>query len=315
MISGISLLVSGLQSGKMSGFIVSVCSNCRWSGSEMFFEDAAEVGGILKAETVGDICYGHIGGFQHLVSFLEALGAYPFGGRLTVGLLEISFESGEAAAAQVSEVFQRHRAGVILFHHAVKVGLHRLMQLEHLILSHRPALTPAGRLHTAAPAFFQDADNSQRLFKFQDIDAGLELVSSTHGVNIVVELLDATLVCLFCQITGEASGFLSKDLILAGGILADCVRLWLGIDTRKALYASYPVLAIGNIRWIVNLWTRPQWYVDGAAEEMGQAYADGIAALQHPLVLVLCVVLTAGVAVLSIGLAGKVDKKSAKLLK
>lgn len=130
-----------------------------------------------------------------------------------------------------------------------------------------------------------------------------------------VGTLCAALVCLFCLITGEASGFLSKAIILACGILADCIRQWLGNDTRKALYAAYPVLAIGNIGWLINLWTRPQWYLDGAVEEMGQAYADGIASLQHPWVLVLCVVLTAGVAIISLWLAEKVDKKSAKLLK
>jgi len=130
-----------------------------------------------------------------------------------------------------------------------------------------------------------------------------------------VGTLCAALVCMFCLITGEASGFLSKAMILAGGLLADGVRLWLGNHTKKALYVAYPVLAVGNIGWIINLWTRPQWYVDGAVEEMGQAYADGIAALQHPWVLVLCVVLTMIFAAISICLAGKVDKKSAKLLK
>lgn len=117
------------------------------------------------------------------------------------------------------------------------------------------------------------------------------------------------------MVTGEASGFLSKAIILAGGILADCIRLWLGNDTKKALYAAYPILAIGNIGWIISLWTRPQWYIDGAVEEMGQAYADGIAALQHPWVLVLCVAVTAVVAAISIWFTEKVDKKSAKLLR
>lgn len=125
----------------------------------------------------------------------------------------------------------------------------------------------------------------------------------------------ASLVCLFCLATGEASGLLSKIMILAGGVLADCIRLALGNDTKKALYAAYPLLAIGNIGWIINLWTRPDWYVEGAAEEMGQSYAGGIAALQHPGVLVICIVVTAVVAVAGIWLTGKVDKKSAKLLK
>ena len=124
----------------------------------------------------------------------------------------------------------------------------------------------------------------------------------------------ALLVCIFCLVTGEATGFLSKAIIVAGGLLADVVRLLVGNTSKKSLYFAYPFLAVGNIGWIVNLWTRPEWYIDGAVEEMGQAYADGIAKLQNPGFLCLCIVLTAAVAVLSIWLCGKVDKKSAKLL-
>ena len=124
----------------------------------------------------------------------------------------------------------------------------------------------------------------------------------------------ALLVCIFCLVTGEATGFLSKAIIVAGGVLADVVRLLVGNDSKKGLYSAYPFLAVGNIGWIVSLWTRPQWYIDGAVEEMGQAYADGIAKLQNPGIFCLCIVLTAAVAVLSIWLCGKVDKKSAKLL-
>ena len=125
----------------------------------------------------------------------------------------------------------------------------------------------------------------------------------------------ALLVCLFCLATGEATGVLSKAIIVAGGIIADIVRLLVGNASKKGLYAAYPFLAIGNLGWIVNLWTRPQWYIDGTVEEMGQTYADGIARLQNPGTLCLCIVLTAAVAALCIWLCGKVDKKSAKLLK
>ncbi len=90
---------------------------------------------------------------------------------------------------------------------------------------------------------------------------------------------------------------------------------WAFFSVLTALHAAYPLLAIGNIGWIINLWTRPEWYVEGAAEEMGLAYADGIATLQHPWVLVICIVVTAVVAVAGVWLTGKVDKKSAKLLK
>ena len=122
------------------------------------------------------------------------------------------------------------------------------------------------------------------------------------------------LVCLFCLVTGEATGFWSKAMFVLGGIVADVVRLLMGNGSRKALYWAYPFLAIGNMGWIIRLWTTPQWYVDGALDEMGQAYADGIAKLQTPGHLIAVIALTAAMAILAIWLCGKVDKKSAKLL-
>ena len=122
------------------------------------------------------------------------------------------------------------------------------------------------------------------------------------------------LVCLFCLVTGEATGFWSKAMFVLGGFVADIVRQLIGSDSRKALYWAYPFLALGNLGWTIRLWTTPQWYVDGALDEMGQAYADGIAKLQTPGHLIAVIALTAAMAVLAIWLCGKVDKKSAKLL-
>lgn len=124
----------------------------------------------------------------------------------------------------------------------------------------------------------------------------------------------AALVCLFCLATGEAGGLLSKAIILGGGLLADIVRQFTGNSSRKALFYAYPLLAIGNIGWIIRLWSDKQFYYDGAVEEMGQAYAEGIKALQTPCHLVAVIVLTAAVAVLGIWLCARTDKKSAKLL-
>ena len=130
------------------------------------------------------------------------------------------------------------------------------------------------------------------------------------GVGTVLALI----VCLFCLATGEAGGLLSKAIILGGGVLADIVRQFMGNGSRKALYCAYPFLAIGNIGWIIRLWSDKQFYYDGAVEEMGQAYAEGIKALQTPGHLVAVIVLTAAIAVLGIWLCARTDKKSAKLL-
>ena len=130
------------------------------------------------------------------------------------------------------------------------------------------------------------------------------------GVGTVCALL----VVLFCAVTGEAGGLLSRGLILGGGILADIVRLLVGNNSRKALYCAYPLLAVGNIGWVIRLWSDKQWYYEGAIEEMGQVYADGIEKLQTPGHLVAVIVLTAAVAILGIWLCARTDKKSAKLL-
>ena len=130
------------------------------------------------------------------------------------------------------------------------------------------------------------------------------------GVGTVL----SALVVLFCVLSGEASGVLSRGLILGFGILSDIVRLLMGNASRKALYVAYPLLAIGNIGWVIRLWTKPEWYAAGAAEEMGEAYASGIAALQSPLHLMLVVVLTAAMAVFGIWLCSRGMKKSARLL-
>ena len=122
------------------------------------------------------------------------------------------------------------------------------------------------------------------------------------------------LVVLFCLATGEATGFLSKAIIFGFGVLSDIARQLIGNDKKKAFYVAYPLLAVGNIGWIISLWVKPQWYLEGTAEEMGEAYSQGIAALQAPLHLVLVIVLTAAMGVFGIWICNRGMKKSANLL-
>lgn len=124
----------------------------------------------------------------------------------------------------------------------------------------------------------------------------------------------ALMLLLFCIATGEAKGLLPRIMMLGGGVLADVIRIWVGQDSKKGLYAAYPLLAIGNIGWVIRIWSTPDWYIQGAIDEMGQTYADGIAQLQTPGHLITVIILTAAVAAVSILLCGKVDKKSAQML-
>lgn len=125
----------------------------------------------------------------------------------------------------------------------------------------------------------------------------------------------ALMVCLFCLATGEAGGVLSKSFILGGGVVSDVIRVLNVPSSKKSIYAAYPFLAIGNIGWIIRLWSDKQWYFEGAVREMGEDYARGIAPLQTTGILVSVIVVTAVMAVIAVWLCGKVDKKSANLLK
>ena len=71
-------------------------------------------------------------------------------------------------------------------------------------------------------------------------------------------------------------------VIVGCGLLSDVVRLCVKRDC-----VTYPILALGNIAMVLYLWTRKAWYLQGAADEMGQAYADGLAPLQSTLWLVI----------------------------
>ena len=65
-------------------------------------------------------------------------------------------------------------------------------------------------------------------------------------------------------------------LIVLAGMVADVVRQMVGHTTLKGMSLAYPVLSIGVIAWILPLWTRTEWYYQGAAEELGVEYAKGL---------------------------------------
>ena len=72
--------------------------------------------------------------------------------------------------------------------------------------------------------------------------------------------------------------FLQLAICVGCGLLSDVVRMRVKND-----YVTYPILALGNMATILYLWTRKEWYLQGAAAEMGQAYADSLAPLQNVL--------------------------------
>lgn len=107
---------------------------------------------------------------------------------------------------------------------------------------------------------------------------------------------------LFLLITGEGD-VVTLGIMTAAGVASDFIRKL----TDRLTYA-YPVLAIGVISWLLPLWTRTQWYHDGAAEELGNDYADGLMLLANWWGLLLITAITAIMGCLGIHLVVKCIK-------
>jgi len=79
----------------------------------------------------------------------------------------------------------------------------------------------------------------------------------------------AGVVAVLCLIMGEMD-IIHAAILVGCGLLSDIVA-FSGKD-----WLSYPILVLGNIAWIMKLWTDTNGYYTGAIEEMGQNYADAL---------------------------------------
>ena len=107
---------------------------------------------------------------------------------------------------------------------------------------------------------------------------------------------------LFLLATGEG-GLPAFATAIIAGLLSDVLRLFVGNTSKKGATIAYPVLSLGVIGWILPLWTRTQWYHDGAVEEMGVDYAEGLMPLAQWWVFLLLVIATMVVGYIGIRLA------------
>jgi hypothetical protein len=98
------------------------------------------------------------------------------------------------------------------------------------------------------------------------------------------------------------------SLILLAGVVADVIRLFFEQDVLKGISLTYPILSIGVIAWILPLWTRTEWYYQGAAEELGIDYAKGLMTFASPWGLLAVVLTTAIAGFVGIQFAAKVIK-------
>lgn len=96
----------------------------------------------------------------------------------------------------------------------------------------------------------------------------------------------------------------TRLLIIVGcGLVSDLLRIKVKRDGL-----TYPVLALGNIAEVVYLWTRKAWYLQGAAEGVGQAYADAMVPLQSTVWFVVAVAAIIAAAEAGIWIAKKLIK-------
>lgn len=117
----------------------------------------------------------------------------------------------------------------------------------------------------------------------------------------------AFILAAFLLAVGECD--LSEALLmLLAGVISDVARQVVGNTTLKGLTLAYPILSIGVIAWILPLWTRTEWYYQGASEELGVGYAKGLMTFASPWGLIAVVVTTAIAGFVGIQFAAKVIK-------
>lgn len=90
--------------------------------------------------------------------------------------------------------------------------------------------------------------------------------------------------------------YLQAILMVAAGVISDVVRQVLGNNQKTSVFIAYPILPLGILAWLMKLWTNSEWYYNGAAEEIGTEYAEGLKTLSSTssLIMVIFLVLVAG---------------------
>jgi hypothetical protein len=110
-----------------------------------------------------------------------------------------------------------------------------------------------------------------------------------------VATLFALVLAVVLLVMGEID-FVQTLLMVVVGIVSDVVRQAIGTTSKRGILLAYPVLPLGILVWLMKLWTAAEWYYQGAAEEIGTDYAEGLKTLSSlwALVLVVILILAAG---------------------
>lgn len=103
--------------------------------------------------------------------------------------------------------------------------------------------------------------------------------------------------------------FTQTLLMVVVGIASDVVRQSIGASYKRSILLAYPVLPLGILVWLMKLWTASEWYYQGAAEEIGADYAEGLKTLSSIWVLFLVIILVLAAGSLAISLVSRMGKR------
>jgi len=125
------------------------------------------------------------------------------------------------------------------------------------------------------------------------------------GVGTLFSLILAVVLLVMDEID-----FTQTLLMVAVGIVSDVLRQMIGNHQKRGILMAYPILPLGIIAWLMKLWTNSEWYYQGAAEEIGTDYAEGLRTLSSSWALTLVIILTLAAGYIAISLAAAKMKSS-----
>ena len=127
-----------------------------------------------------------------------------------------------------------------------------------------------------------------------------------------VATLFALVLAVVLLVMGEID-VIQSLLMVAVGIASDVIRQVIGTTYKRSILLAYPVLTLGIIVWLMKLWTDSEWYYQGAAEEIGVDYAEGLRTLSSIWALLLVIALTFAVGYIGVCIAAAKMKSTKKL--
>ena len=115
------------------------------------------------------------------------------------------------------------------------------------------------------------------------------------GVATLFSVVLAALLLLMGEIN-----LTQTALMVVTGVASDTVRQLHENNSKRSAFFSYPVLSLSVIAWLIKLWTNSEWYYQGAADEIGVDYAEGLKTLSSVWVLFMVIALPLVVAYIAI---------------